>query len=138
MDKIYEHKKVEEKIYINWEKKGFFKPEVNPEGKPYCIILPPPNANGDLHFGHAMFAVEDILIRYHRMKGYAALWLPGTDHAGIETQFVFEKQLKEKGKSRFDFSRDELYQQIWDYVEKNRGGIKNQLKRLGFSLDWSR
>src|SRR5579872_1286822 len=93
MDKIYDHKKVEEKIYSYWEKNDFFKPEINPQGKPYSIILPPPNANGDLHFGHAMYAVEDILIRYHRMKGYSALWLPGTDHAGIETQFVFEKKL---------------------------------------------
>lgn len=138
MDKAYNAKEVEDKIYSNWEKKGYFKPEVNPQGKPYCIILPPPNANGDLHFGHAMFVIEDILIRYHRMKGYAALWLPGTDHAGTETQFVFEKKLQEQGKSRFDFSRDELYKMIWDYVQENRGGIDKQLRKLGFSLDWSR
>ena len=92
MDKVYEHKDIEEKLYKKWEEKGYFQPEINPQGDPYTIILPPPNANGDLHFGHAMFTVEDILIRYHRMKGDAALWLPGTDHAGIETQFVFEKK----------------------------------------------
>ena len=138
MDKVYNHKEVEEKIYRMWEEKGYFKPEVNPKGKPFCIILPPPNANGALHFGHAMFTVEDILIRYHRMLGDAALWLPGTDHAGIETQYVFEKQLAKEGKSRFDFSRKELYKIIREYVDKNRGGIEQQLRKLGYSLDWTR
>ncbi|HMS22240.1 MAG TPA: valine--tRNA ligase [Candidatus Levybacteria bacterium] len=138
MDKVYNHGSSEEKIYASWENNGYFKPEVHPNGKPYSIILPPPNANGALHFGHAMFTVEDILIRYHRMKGYAALWLPGTDHAGIETQFVFEKRLKEEGKSRLDFDQSTLYSMIHEYVEQHRGGIQKQLKRLGFSLDWSR
>src|SRR5215469_8716591 len=131
MDKTYNHKEKEEQIYEVWERNGYFAPEINPDGKPYCIILPPPNANGDLHFGHAMFVIEDILIRFHRMKGYAALWLPGTDHAGTETQVVFEKKLQEEGKSRFDFSRKDLYQQIWNYVAENRGGIQKQLKKLG-------
>src|SRR5580704_5834919 len=138
MDKIYNHEDFEKKIYNLWEERGYFKPEINPKGKPYSIILPPPNANGDLHFGHAMFVVEDILIRYHRMLGDKTLWLPGTDHAGTETQFVFEKRLQEEGKSRFDYNRAELYQMIWDYVQENRGGIDSQLRRLGFSLDWSR
>ncbi len=138
MDKVYNHKEVEEKTYKDWEEKGYFKPEINPKGKPYTIILPPPNANGALHFGHAMFAVEDVLIRYHRMLGDAALWLPGADHAGIETQFVFEKKLKEMGKSRLDFDQETLYKMIHAYVEENRGGIEKQLRRLGFSLDWSR
>lgn len=138
MDKAYNHKTVEDSIYTTWEEKGYFKPEVNPKGKSYSIILPPPNANGALHFGHAMFTVEDILIRYHRMKGYAALWLPGTDHAGIETQFVFEKKLKEEGKSRLDFDQETLYSLIESYVGKHRGGIQKQLRKLGFSLDWSR
>lgn len=138
MDKAYNHQDVEDKHYRIWEEKGYFKPEINPQGKPYCIILPPPNANGDLHFGHAMFVVEDILIRYHRMKGDSALWLPGTDHAGIETQFVFEKKLQEQGKSRFDYSQEELYQMIWDFVKDSGGRIENQLRKLGFSLDWSR
>ncbi len=138
MDKVYKHEEIEEKIYKNWEEKGYFKPEVNPDGKPYSIILPPPNANGALHFGHAMFTVEDILIRYKRMKGYAALWLPGTDHAGIETQFVFEKKLKTEGKSRLDYDRETLYKMIEEYVNEHRGGIQKQLRRLGFSLDWSR
>lgn len=138
MDKAYDHKKVEDEIYKTWEEKGYFKPEVNAQGKPYSIILPPPNANGALHFGHAMFTVEDILIRFHRMKGFAALWLPGSDHAGIETQFVFEKKLKQEGKSRLDYDQETLYGMIESYVNENRGGIQSQLKKLGFSLDWSR
>ncbi len=138
LEKVYDHKKNEQSLYTMWEEGKYFQPEINPEGKPYSIILPPPNANGDLHFGHAMFVVEDILIRYHRMKGFATLWLPGTDHAGTETQFVFEKKLQESGRSRFDFNRTDLYNMIWDYVKKNRGGIETQLRRLGFSLDWSR
>ncbi|MBI2613927.1 MAG: valine--tRNA ligase [Candidatus Levybacteria bacterium] len=138
MDKVYSHKDVEERIYKEWENSGYFKPEINPQGKPYSIILPPPNANGALHFGHAMFAIEDILVRFHRMKGEAALWLPGTDHAGIETQFVFEKRLKNQGKSRLDFDRETLYKMIEEYVNEHRGGIESQLRTLGFSLDWSR
>lgn len=138
MDKVYSHKQTEEKIYKTWEAKGYFKPEINPNGKPYCIMLPLPNANGDLHLGHGMFTVEDILIRYHRMKGDSALWFPGTDHAGIETQFVFEKKLRVEGKSRLDFDQATLYTMIQDYVEKNRGNIEKQLRRLGLSLDWSR
>mgnify|MGYP003393312083 CR=1 FL=1 len=138
MDKIYNQEAIEKKWYDTWEKSGYFKPEINPDGKPYTIILPPPNANGNLHFGHAMFSVEDILIRYHRMLGDAALWLPGEDHAGTETQFVFEKHLKTLGKSRFDFDRETLYKMIWDFVEENRGNIRTQMKRMGFSLDWDR
>jgi valyl-tRNA synthetase len=138
MDKVYNHKDTEEKIYKSWEEKGYFKPEINPNGKPYCIMLPLPNANGALHLGHGMFTVEDILIRYHRMMGDSTLWFPGTDHAGIETQFVFEKVLRAEGKSRFDFDQETLYKMIWDYVEKNRGSIEKQLRRLGLSLDWTR
>ncbi|MBI3985259.1 MAG: class I tRNA ligase family protein [Candidatus Levybacteria bacterium] len=138
MDKIYNHKTTEEKIYSLWEEKGFFKPEVNPKGKPYSIILPPPNANAPLHFGHAMYVVEDILIRFHRMLGDKALWLPGADHAGFETQFVFEKKLQIEGKSRFDFEREALFGLIWDFVQGNRPVMEGQLKRLGFSLDWTR
>ncbi|MBI3092940.1 MAG: valine--tRNA ligase [Candidatus Levybacteria bacterium] len=144
MDKVYNHKGVEEKLYQQWEKAGYFTPKIDPsassgqERKPFTIILPPPNANAPLHFGHAMYVVEDILIRYHRMKGDPTLWLPGADHAGFETQFVFEKQLEKKGKSRFDYDRATLYQMIWDYVQENRKGMENQLRRLGFSLDWTR
>jgi len=125
-------------IYKSWEEKGYFKPELHTNGNPYSIILPPPNANAPLHFGHAMYTVEDILIRYHRLLGDKTLWLPGADHAGFETQFVFEKKLLEKGKSRFDYDRETLYKMIWDFAAENRPVMENQLKRLGFSLDWSR
>lgn len=138
MDKVYNHKNVEEKIYGKWEEKGYFNPEINSEGKPYSIILPPPNANAPLHFGHAMYVIEDILIRFKRMQGFRTLWLPGADHAGFETQFVFEKKLQEEGKSRFDFDRNTLYKMIWDFVQSNRPVMESQLKRLGFSLDWGR
>lgn len=138
MDKVYNHKEVEEKIYKAWEEKGYFAPEVNPNGKPYSIILPPPNANAPLHFGHAMYVLEDILIRFKRMQGFKALWLPGADHAGFETQFVFEKKLQSEGKSRFDYDRETLYKMIWDFVQGNRPVMESQLRRLGFSLDWSR
>lgn len=138
MDKVYNHKETEERIYKKWEEEGKFKPEVNPDGEPFSIILPPPNANAPLHFGHAMYAVEDILIRYHRMLGEASLWLPGADHAGFETQFVFEKQFQKDGKSRFDYDRETLYKMIWDFVQANRGTMEDQLRRLGFSLDWSK
>ncbi|MBI3981150.1 valine--tRNA ligase [Candidatus Microgenomates bacterium] len=137
MDKIYQPKTAEEKWYKFWEEGGYFKPNEKNK-KPFTIVLPPPNANAPLHMGHAMYAVEDIMIRYHRMLGDSTLWLPGADHAGIETQYVFEKQLAKEGKGRFDFSREQLYQMIWDFVQQNRSTMENQLRRLGFSLDWSR
>lgn len=138
MDKVYNHKEVEEKWSQFWEKNGYFKPEVNPSGKPFSIILPPPNANADLHLGHAMYTIEDILIRYHRMIGDKTLWLPGADHAGFETQVVFEKKLQKEDKSRFDFDRETLYCAIWDFVQKNKSNMEKQLRHLGFSLDWTR
>ena len=121
-----------------WESGGYFKPTDNPKAKTFSILLPPPNANADLHVGHAMYVIEDIMIRYHRMLGDACLWLAGADHAGFETQFVYEKHLSKKGMSRFDFDRETLYKDIWNFVHENRGKMENQLRRLGFSLDWSR
>jgi len=138
MDSKYQPQLVEKKIYKEWEEKGYFKASVNKKKKPFSIILPPPNANGSLHLGHAMFTYEDIMIRFNKMMGKETLWLLGLDHAGTETQFVFEKHLKKQGKSRYDYKRDELYKMIWDYVAENKNNIKNQLKRLGFALDWSR
>lgn len=138
MDKNFDPKSVEDAIYRMWESGGYFKPKIDPTKKPFSILLPPPNANADLHVGHAMYVAEDIMIRYHRMKGDPTLWLPGADHAGFETQFVFEKHLAKQDKSRFDYSREELYKMIWDFVHENRGKMENQLRRLGFSLDWSR
>lgn len=138
MDTAYDPKLVEEQIYRMWEEGGYFTPKKDSKKKPFTILLPPPNANADLHLGHAMYVIEDILVRYHRMLGDATLWLPGADHAGFETQYVFEKQLAKEDKSRFDFPREELFKMIWDFVHENRGKMENQLKRLGFSLDWSR
>ncbi len=138
MDKVYKHQEVEQKWYKVWEENNYFTHKKDPNRSAFSIILPPPNANADLHAGHAMYVVEDIMIRYHRMRGDPTLWLPGADHAGFETQYVFEKHLAKIGKSRFDYPRDQLYQMIWDFVQKNRGAMENQLRRLGFSLDWTR
>ena len=144
MEKNYDHRQHEERIISAWEKSGVFaaptKEEAEAKGqKPFTIIMPPPNANDPMHIGHAMFvAIEDILIRYHRMCGEATLWLPGTDHAGIETQFVFEKKLAKQGKSRFDFDRETLYKMIAEYVDENSGVAIEQMKRLGASADWDR
>ena len=144
MDKAY-NPSSEGQIYDQWQNSGAFTPIVpeNPKEarlkkEPFTIILPPPNANNPLHAGHALFTVEDIMVRYHRMLGDPTLWLPGTDHAGIETQFVFEKYLQKQGKSRFDYDRETLFKLIFDYVNENRDVAKNQMKRLGFSLDWTR
>ena len=138
MDKIYDPKKYEQKIYEMWERSGVFTPKIDLKKKPFTIILPLPNANDPMHMGHALFTIEDILIRYQRMLGVPTLWLPGGDHAGIETQFIFEKHLAKKGKSRFDFDRDTLYKMIWDFANENKDFNKNQMKLLGFSMDWSR
>jgi valyl-tRNA synthetase len=142
MDKQYKFQLIEEKIYKLWEKNNCFDPDKskkNKTGKPFCIIMPPPNANDPLHIGHAMFvAIEDILIRYHRMLGDDTVWIPGTDHAGIETQFVYEKKLKKQGKSRFNFNREDLYQEIYKYVQENSGIAIDQMKKMGASADWSR
>lgn len=144
MDSRYDHRKYEQEIYREWEESGMFAPPPPDEAKErgmesFTIIMPPPNANDPLHVGHAMFlTVEDIMIRYQRMQGKAALWLPGTDHAGIETQYVFEKKLQKQGKSRFNFDREALYRMIWGYVQENSGVAIEQMKRLGASADWSR
>ncbi len=143
MDKQYNSADHEAKIYDAWEKSGAFNPDSHltktPTGKTFTIVMPPPNANDPLHIGHAMFvALEDIMIRFHRMQGDEALWIPGTDHAGIETQFVFEKKLKKEDKSRFNFDRETLYQMLWDYVQQNSNTAVDQLKKIGASADWSR
>ena len=133
--KTYEPNNYEPEIYALWEASKVF--ESTGVGPKYSIVMPPPNANGNLHIGHGlMAAVEDILVRYHRMKGYDAVYLPGADHAGFETWVVYERLLNEKGKSRLDFSRDELYSQVWDFVSKQRGGMELQLRALGVGADW--
>jgi valyl-tRNA synthetase len=146
MNKHYQAKENEEKIYQLWQEANAFNPDSkinqnlkNDDLPSFSIIMPPPNANDPLQLGHAAFlALEDILIRHARMKGHDTLWLPGADHAGIETQFVFEKKLKKEGKSRFNFDRQTLYQMIWDYVQENSNIALEQMKKLGASADWSR
>jgi len=138
MDKAYSPQTTEQQTYELWEKAGAFTPSIDPSKKPFTILLPLPNANDPMHMGHALFTVQDIMIRYHRMLGDPTLWLPGGDHAGIETQFVFEKRLTKEGKSRFDFDRETLYTMISEFVDKNRTINRDQMKRLGFSLDWTR
>lgn len=137
--KTYEPNQYEEDIYALWEKKEAFLPVARGARDTYSIVIPPPNANGDLHLGHGLtLAVEDIAVRYHRMKGEKTLFLPGADHAGFETQVVYEKELEKKGKSRFDFSREELYEQIYDFVAQNKENYESQFRKIGASLDWSR
>lgn len=139
MDKNFDHKKVEREIYEKWEQGGAFEPDMKAKGKPFTIVLPPPNASGKMHMGNVlMIAIEDLLIRYHRMKGDPTLWIPGTDHAGFETQITYERELKKQGKSRFDFDRHTLYQNIWEFVQNNKSQIEGQIKQMGASVDWSR
>ncbi len=128
----------EKNLYNFWEENGYFTAKVDSKKKPFSIILPPPNANADLHLGHAMYAYEDIMIRFKKLTGYETFWVSGADHAGFETQFVFEKHLKKEGKSRFDYDRATLYKMIWDFVVENRGKMESQLRALGFALDWSK
>lgn len=138
----YEAKNVEDKIYKLWEESGFFSPDKLPNAKkrkPFTIIMPPTNANGNLHAGHALvMTIEDIMTRYKRMQGFKALWLPGLDHAGFETQVVYEKKLEKEGRSRFKMVPEELYKEIWDFTAENKANIKNQVKKMGASCDWSR
>lgn len=138
MNKTFAPSEWEEKLYAQWERDGIFTAKSSTNKEPFTIILPPPNANADLHVGHAMYVYEDIMIRYNKLQGKEVLWLPGADHAGFETQFVYEKHLAKQDKSRFDFPRDELYKNIWDFVMQNRETMENQLRKLGFALDWEK
>lgn len=149
MDKTYQHQLHEERVSALWDTQQAFNPDqvraykqehaIAHSDKTFSIVMPPPNANDPLHIGHAMFvALEDVMIRFHRMLGEDTLWAPGTDHAGIETQFVFEKKLKKNNQSRFQFDRETLYNMIWDYVQENSDIAKNQLMKMGASADWSR
>ncbi|MDI6603067.1 MAG: valine--tRNA ligase [Patescibacteria group bacterium] len=139
MEKTYKPQKSESKIYSLWEKGGYFTPAIDYTKLPFVIIMPPPNANGVLHIGHAVFVtLEDIMIRYHRMKKDPTLWLPGADHAGIASQVAYEEVLSKQGKSRFDLGREEFYKQIYDFTRRNREIMESQLKKLGASCDWTR
>ena len=141
LPKVYEPKKVENKIYKLWEKSSFFNPDKLPgkRKKTYTIVIPPPNITGSLHMGHALnITVQDILIRWKRMQGFKTLWLPGTDHAGIAAQVVVEKELKKEGLTRFDLGREKFIKRVWQWKEKYGNIILEQFKKLGSSLDWSR
>lgn len=139
--KPYNPQETEKDIYKLWEESGFFNPDNLPERhqNPFTIIMPPPNANGSLHCGHALFvALEDLMIRYKRMQGFKALWLPGADHAGFETQVVYEKKLEKEGRSRFKMDPKDLYKEIMEFTLANKSFMENQVRSLGASCDWSR
>ncbi len=139
MDASYDPQAVESRWYRVWEEAGVFRPEVNPEGEPFSIVIPPPNVTGVLHIGHALnMSIQDVIIRRKRMQGFAALWLPGTDHAGIATQNVVERELAKEGLSRHDLGRERFIEQVWAWKAKHGNRINEQVRRLGFSTDWSR
>ena len=140
LPKVYEPQKVEKKIYQMWMDGGYFKGVIDPEKKPFSIVMPPPNVTGQLHMGHALDAtLQDILTRYKRMQGYAALWLPGQDHAGIATQIRVEQELREKeGLSRYDLGRDKFLERVWDWKHQFGNRIIEQQKSMGVSCDWDR
>jgi valyl-tRNA synthetase len=137
MDKTYQPQEIEQRAYERWEKNGYFAPQG--DGKPYCIMIPPPNVTGTLHMGHAFQdTIMDALTRYKRMMGCRALWQPGMDHAGIATQMVVERLLNNEGTSRRDLGREKFVERVWDWKEHSGGQIEQQLRRMGASLDWSR
>jgi valyl-tRNA synthetase len=133
--KTYDPNQYEPNIYAMWESSGAFKP--TGVGEPYSIVMPPANANGNLHIGHALtIGLEDILTRYYRMRGRDTLYIPGEDHAGLETWVVYERELAKEGRSRFDFTREQIYSQVWNFVEKHRGNTELQIRALGASVSW--
>ncbi|MBI2053136.1 MAG: class I tRNA ligase family protein, partial [Candidatus Sungbacteria bacterium] len=161
----YNPKDIEDKIYREWETSGFFNPDrlppigadahgldrrgqtrkglhasaSSPRKSAFTVIMPPPNANGSLHIGHAVFVtLQDIMTRYKRMRGFKTLWLPGADHAGFETQVVYDKKLEKEGRNRFKIPRDELYQEMLAFTMENKKVMEGQLRKLGASCDWSR
>ncbi len=139
--KPYDARVTESKIYKKWEDSGYFNPDNCPhkDAKPFTLIMPPTNANGSLHAGHGLvMTIEDIIVRYKRLRGHKTLWLPGLDHAGFETQVVYEKKLEKEGKSRFDFEAKKLYEDIMAFTLENSKNIVSQIKSLGASCDWSR
>lgn len=139
LEKNYNPKEFEDKIYKIWENEGYFKGVIDKDKKPFTIVMPPPNVTGNLHLGHALNnTIQDILIRKNRMDGYSALWVPGTDHASIATEAKVVSKLKEEGKSKESLGRDGFLKASWDWTREYGGNIKNQLKKLGVSCDWSR
>ena len=139
LPKNYDPKAIEQKWYDWWKGKGYFHGDAGKGGKPYVIVIPPPNVTGVLHMGHALNeSIQDVMVRRKRMQGFNAVWVPGTDHAGIATQNVVEKDLKKKGKSRWDYPREEFIRQVWAWKEQKGGAILGQMEKLGNSCDWAR
>ncbi len=139
LDKVYDPNRIEAKWYEYWEAQGLFTARADGSKPPYCIVIPPPNITGSLHMGHALNnTLQDILIRFHRMRGFDALWMPGTDHAGIATQNVVERMLAQEGTDRHRLGREAFIRRVWQWKEESGGTIIKQLKRLGCSCDWSR
>ncbi len=140
--KPYDPMATEDRIYALWENSGYFNPDNLPnatERPPFTIVMPPPNANGNLHAGHVLFiTLEDIFTRYKRMRGYRALWIPGADHAGFETQVVYEKKLEKEGRTRFGMDPKDLYREIYDFTIENKAIMEMQVRKMGASCDWSR
>ncbi len=139
MEKTYNPQSIEQKWYQTWEEKGYFSPDSEATGQPYCIMIPPPNVTGRLHMGHAFQdTIMDALIRFHRMSGNKTLWQVGTDHAGIATQMVVERLINAEGKTRHDYGREKFTEKVWDWKQHSGGTITQQLRRMGASVDWSR
>jgi len=137
MEKTYNPHAIEQHWYNSWEQNGYFAPQ-GTGTTPYCIMIPPPNVTGTLHMGHAFQdTLMDLLIRYHRMVGDNTLWQAGTDHAGIATQMVVERQLAQEGKTRHDLGREAFIEKVWDWKAHSGGHITRQLRQMGSSLDWS-
>ena len=139
LEKVYDPKSVEKKIYKMWQDGGYFKGVIDPGRVPFTIVIPPPNVTGQLHLGHAFDeTLQDILTRFKRMQGFSALWIPGTDHAGIATQIKVEEELRKEGKTRYDLGRDAFEKRVWEWKEMYGSRIVEQLKTLGCSCDWER
>ncbi|GAH56523.1 unnamed protein product, partial [marine sediment metagenome] len=137
--KAYEPGKIEEKWYNFWLEQGYFTPKIDPSKKPFVVIMPPPNVTGELHLGHALTdTLEDIMVRWHRMRGEPTLWLPGTDHAGIATQVVVEQELAKQGLNKNDIGREKFLKIIWEWANRSRRNINSQHRMLGASCDWTR
>ncbi|MFB3099424.1 MAG: class I tRNA ligase family protein, partial [Acidimicrobiia bacterium] len=139
MKATYEPQAVETRWYSVWEDAGTFRPETNPDGRPFSIVIPPPNVTGSLHMGHALdLLIQDAIIRRKRMQGYAALWIPGTDHAGIATQNVVERELANEGMTRDDLGREAFVERVWAWKRSSGNRITEQMRTMGFSPDWTR
>ena len=139
MEKVYSPSQIEDRIYEKWESSGAFKPVIDPAKKPFTIVMPPPNITGQLHIGHALDEMpQDVLIRYHRMKGDPTLWVPGTDHAAIATEVKVVESLAKEGLTKYDIGREKFLERTWEWKKEYGGRIVRQLRKLGVSCDWSR